>query len=348
MLCSIRRGHMAETVLVTGGSGFIAGWCIVQLLQRGYAVRATLRSISKEPAVRAAIASVAGCDRLTFCAVDLTSDDGWDDAVAGCDYVLHVASPLGGDTLRDPNTLIVPARDGTLRVLRAATKAGVKRVVMTSAAAAARPPLGSNKVSDETIWSDTTDRKFDAYRLSKILAERAAWDFMADNNGSTTLTTVLPSAVFGPVLTKENLGSVQIIQRLLEGRPAGIPRLGFYIVDVRDLADLHIRAMTAPEAAGQRFIAAGDFMWMDEIAKTLRSNLGKQADKVPTRGLPDFVVRFLSLFIPQLRMLTPDLGRKNSLTSEKAQRTLGFSPRPVTTTIVDCAESLLNKNMAQA
>ena len=333
---------MAETVLVTGGTGFVAGWCIVELLRRGYAVRATVRSLAKEPVVRSAVASAADSgDRLAFLEADLTKDEGWDAAVAGCDYVLHVASPLGGRAPRDANELIVPAREGTLRVLRAAAKARVKRVVMTSAAAAARPPRGSDIVSDETVWTDPTDRKFDAYRLSKILAERAAWDFIAANTGPTTLTTILPGAVFGPVLTKENLGSVQIIQRLLEGRPAGIPRLGFSVVDVRDLADLHVRAMISPEAAGQRFIAAGDFMWLKEIATTLRSGLGAQAEKFPTRGLPDFVFRLLSLFIPQLRMLAADLGRRNRLTSEKARRVLGISLRPGTTTVVDCAQSLL-------
>jgi nucleoside-diphosphate-sugar epimerase len=334
---------MAETVLVTGGSGFIAGWCIVELLARGYAVRTTVRSLSKEAAVRAAVASaVDASHRLTFFAADLTKDEGWDAAVAGCDYVLHVASPLGSDATADPNALVAPARDGTLRVLRAATNAGVKRVVMTSAAAAARPPHRSNRGSDETVWADPGDPQFDAYRRSKILAERAAWDFIAMASGPTTLTTILPSAVFGPVLSAENLGSVQIIKRLLEGRPPGIPRLGFSVVDVRDLADLHIRAMISPEAAGQRFIAAGDFLWMRDIASTLRSRLGEQAGKVPTRGLPDLVFRFLALFIPQLRMLTRDLGRRNSLTSEKARRVLGFSPRPATTTVVDCAESLAN------
>ena len=331
---------MSETVLVTGGTGFVAGWCIVELLQRGYAVRTTVRSLSKEAAVRG-IASVAGAgDRLTVVEADLTKDEGWDDAVAGCDYVLHVASPLGGDASRDASSLVVPAREGTLRVLRAATSAGVKRVVMTSAAAAARPPLGSDRVSDETVWADPADRQFDAYRISKILAERAAWDFMAGSTGSTTFTTILPGAVFGPVLTKENLGSVQIIQRLLEGKPAGIPRLGFSVVDVRDLADLHIRAMTAPGAGGQRFIAAGDFLWMEDIARTLRSRLGTEASKVPTRGLPNVAVRLLSLFMPHLRMLTPLLGRTTILTAEKARRVLGFSPRSATTTVVDCAQSL--------
>jgi dihydroflavonol-4-reductase len=336
-----------ETVLVTGGSGFIAGWCIAELLNRGYLVRTTVRNMSKAAAVQAAVATVTDSkDRLTVIAADLTSDDGWDAAMAGCDYVLHVASPLGVST--DPNDLILPALDGSLRILRAAVKAGVKRVVMTSAAAAARPPYGSERVSDETIWADPDDPQFDAYRKSKILSERAAWDFMHANAGQTSLTTILPSAVFGPVLTKENLGSVQIIQRLLDGRPAGIPRLGFWVVDVRDLADLHIRAMTAPQAAGQRFIAAGEFMWMEDIAKTLRSGLGERAVKVPTRRLPNFVVRILSLFVPVLRLLRRDLGRKNLLTSEKARQKLGFSPRPSTTTIVDCAESLLGEPVSAA
>jgi dihydroflavonol-4-reductase len=174
---------MTETVLVTGGTGFVAGWCIAELLQRGYRVRTTVRSLSKEPAVRAAVAS-GSSDRLTFFAADLVREQGWDTALVGCDYVLHVASPLGGDVSRDPNALIAPARDGTLRVLRAATNAGVKRVVMTSAAAAARPPHGSDSVSDETVWADPADRQFDAYRRSKILAERAAWDFMAGHTGS--------------------------------------------------------------------------------------------------------------------------------------------------------------------
>jgi dihydroflavonol-4-reductase len=334
-----------EVVLVTGGTGFVAGWCIVALLQRGYEVRTTVRDPAKEPAVRAAVASCAGAtDRLTFFAADLTADDGWDDATAGCDYVLHVASPLGGDTSGGSDALIAPARDGTLRVLRAAVKAGVRRVVMTSAAAAARPPHSADRISDETVWADPDDRQFDAYRRSKILAERAAWDFMAGHTGRTSLATILPGAVFGPVLTKANRGSVQIIQRLLEGRPAAIPRLGFWIVDVRDLAELHIHAMTASEAAANRFIAAGDFMWMEDIASTLRLKLGKRAGKVPTRRLPNLVFRLSSLFVPVLRSFVSSLGRKNELTAAKARRMLGFSPRPATTTIVDCAESLLREN----
>jgi len=229
-------------------------------------------------------------------------------------------------------------------VLRAAVKAGVRRVVMTSAAAAARPPHSADRISDETVWADPADRQFDAYRRSKILAERAAWDFMAGHADRTGFTTILPGAVFGPVLTKANLGSVQIFQGLLEGRPAAIPRLGFWIVDVRDLAELHVRAMTAPEAAANRFIAAGDFRWMEDIATTLRLKLGSRAGKVPTRRMPNFVFRLLSLFVPVLRSFVSSLGRRNDLTAAKARRMLGFAPRPATTTIVDCAESLLNEN----
>ncbi|EJL26747.1 nucleoside-diphosphate-sugar epimerase [Caulobacter sp. AP07] len=330
-----------EIVLVTGGTGFVAGWCVVDLLRRGYAVRTTVRNLSKAEAVRAAIATAGQSDdNLTVVAADLTHDEGWDVAMAGCDYVLHVASPLGGGAARD-EALIAPARDGTRRVLRAATAAGVKRVVMTSAAATARPRLGSGTVSDETIWADPSDPQFDAYRRSKILAERGAWDFMGGHRGATTLTTILPGAVFGPVLSGDNLGSVRIIQQLLEGRPSGLPRLEFNIVDVRDLADLHIRAMTAPQAAGQRFLAIGEAMWMADIAGALRARLGARASKVPTRDLPDIAVRLLALLVPHLRMLTPVLGRRNPVSSDKARRMLGFSPRPAAETVTDCAESLL-------
>ncbi|HEY2071867.1 MAG TPA: NAD-dependent epimerase/dehydratase family protein [Rhizomicrobium sp.] len=329
---------MVETVLVTGGTGFIGGWCIVELLKRGYAVRTTMRDPSKEAAVRAIVAAGgASAERLSFCIADLMNDFGWDAAVAGCDRVLHVASPLGGNAA--PDAMLAAARDGTLRVLQAAIRAGVKRVVMTSAAAAARTPMRSRKVSDETVWANPAEKRFDGYRRSKILAERAAWDFMAGK--SMEFTTILPGAVFGPVLSNEAMSSVQIVAGLLQGRPAAIPKLGFWIVDVRDLADLHIRAMIAPEAADQRFIATGDFMWMIDIAKTLRARLGKRAAKVPTRVLPNAVARLLALFSPQLKALAPELGRRNDVTSAKARRMLGFAPRPAADTLADCAESVL-------
>jgi nucleoside-diphosphate-sugar epimerase len=290
--------------------------------------------------VRAAVRG--NTDRLSVVVADLNDDRGWDAAVAGCDYVLHVASPLGGGAVKDRHALVAPARDGTLRVLRAAANAGVKRVVMTSAAATARPPLTSDRVSDETIWADPEDPQFDAYRVSKILAERAAWDFMQSEGKASMLTTILPGAVFGPLRDAENLGSVQIIHGMLRGRPGALPRLGFWIVDVRDLADLHIRAMTAAAAAGQRFIAAGEFMWMEGMAKTLRAQLGEQGAKVPTRRLPDFVVRLLLPFMANLRTLAPLLGRRFPINTDKSRKVLAFAPRPAAATLVDCARSLLD------
>jgi dihydroflavonol-4-reductase len=311
---------MPKTVLVTGGSGFIGSWTIIELLKRGYSVRATLRSLEKEPAVRARIsAEVDPGDRLSFVVADLTSDAGWDAAVADCADVLHVASPVGLDVPRDPNVLIIPARDGALRVLRAACRAKVERVVMTSALEACWPRMTSaDCVSDESRWTDTTEPGLTPYRLSKAIAERAAWDFMAGQSGLTTLTTILPSAVFGPVFTPENLGSVQLISRLLDGKMPGIPRIGFCVVDVRDVVDLHIRAMTAPEAAGQRFIAAGDWMRWADVAEVLRSALGAGAKHVPTRGLPDFVLKIGAVFDRQMQFVVPSLGRKHDFSSAKA------------------------------
>lgn len=334
---------MNETVLVTGGTGFVAGWCIVELLRRGYTVRTTVRSLAKEDVVRKAIASVVDAgDRLTVFAADLTHDDGWRAAVAGCDYVLHVASPLGMDNPGDRDGLTIPAREGALRVLRAAAGAGVKRVVMTSAAAVATPPLRhGDSLSDETVWFNSSERDVDAYRQSKRLAETAAWEFARANDSAGSLTTILPGAVFGPVLTVGKPGSVQVIARLLQGRVPANPRLGFEVIDVRDLADLHIRAMTSAEAAGERFLAVGDFMWMSEISQTLRAQFGEAASKVPTRTLPDFVFRFMALFDPALRMMTPRLGRKHRHTSAKARELLGWQPRPAAVTLADCARSLI-------
>lgn len=277
---------MTETVLVTGGTGYVAGWSIVELLRRGYQVRTTLRDPAKEAAVRAAVGSGANLgDMLTFFRADLVEDGGWDAAVKGCDFVWHVASPLGGNSPRDANTLIQPAREGALRVLRAALNAGVKRVIMTSSTAACSPAMYSpDSVTDETLWTDPQAPGINAYRQSKVLSERAAWDFASAQGASGLLTTVLPSGVFGPVLTGDGLGSVQVIARMLNGSLAGTPELGFCVVDVRDVVDAHLRAMTSPEAAGQRFIAAGEFMWMLDIAKVLRAKLGPRAGRVPTRN----------------------------------------------------------------
>jgi dihydroflavonol-4-reductase len=335
---------MPETVLVTGGTGFIGQWCIVALLGRGYAVRTTVRDLAKELSVRSAVGTVIDPgDRLTFVVADLTADAGWADAVAGCDYVLHVASPLGLDNRSDPDALLVPARDGVLRVLRAAAGAGVSRVVMTSAANAASPmSYSEDGVTDETLWTDADAPGLPAYRRSKTVAEQTAWAFINEAPSSMSLTTILPGAVFGPILATDNLGSVQVIRRMLIGAMPGSPKIGLEVVDVRDLVDVHLEAMTSPAAAGERFLATGAFIWMGDIAKVLRANLGDAARNVPTRTLPNFVVRLLARFRPELRSIMPGLGRKNRHTTAKAERVLGWQRRPVDDTIVDCARSLID------
>lgn len=331
------------TVLVTGGSGYIGSWCVIGLLQQGYSVRTTVRNLGRESAVRAAIGKMVDPqDRLSFHAAELTADAGWDAAASGCDYVLHVASPVSISEPRNADELIVPAREGTRRAVGAALKAGVKRVVLTSSVAAASPRASSREsASDEQVWTDLDDPKVTAYSRSKTLAERTAWDLVGAASGATTLATVNPSVVLGPVLSRDFSDSVQVVQRLLSGRVPGLPRLGFSFVDVRDVADLHIRAMTAPEAAGQRFIAAGDFAWMADVAALLKAGLGEAARKVPTRKVPDLVLRLAALFDKNLAGVTPRLGEKRTFISAKAQRVLGWRPRPLEETVLDCARSLI-------
>ena len=343
------------TVLVTGGSGFIGGWCVIGLLQQGYVVRTTVRDLAKEATVRVALCKLVDPgNRLSFYAADLTSDDGWDAAVDGCDYVLHVASPLGVADPKDPNELIAPARDGARRVVRAAIQAGVRRVVLTSSVAAANKGARSvdwarddlrnesgDWTSDETVWTEPGAPRLGAYAQSKTLAERAAWDLINASDGKTTMASVNPALVLGPVTSADFSESIQVVERLLSGRAPGLPRLGFNIVDVRDVADLHIRAMIDPKAAGERFIAAANFAWMVDLAAMLRDRLGPGGAKVPTRKVPDFVIRLAGLFDKDLGSVTPSLGHKHDYTSEKAQRMLGWTPRPLEETVMDCARSLI-------
>jgi nucleoside-diphosphate-sugar epimerase len=331
------------TVLVTGGSGFIGSWCVIGLLQQGYTVRSTVRSLGRESAVRAAIGNVVDPqDRLSFHAAELTVDAGWDAAASGCDYILHVASPVAVSEPKNSDEVIVPARDGTRRAVGAALKAGVKRVILTSSVAAASPRAGAREsVSDETVWTDLDDPKVSAYSRSKTLAERTAWDLIGASGGATTLATVNPSVVLGPVLSRDFSASVQVVERLLSGRVPGLPRLGFSFVDVRDVADLHIRAMTAPEAAGQRFIAAADFAWVADLAALLRARLGGAANRVPTRKVPDLVIRLAALFDRSLAAVAPRLGEKRAFSSAKAQKVLGWRPRSLEETVLDCARSLI-------
>jgi nucleoside-diphosphate-sugar epimerase len=332
------------SVLVTGGSGFLGGWCIAQLLEQGHDVHTTVRDLKREHAVRETI-KAAGVDagsRLQVFAADLMSDAGWPEAVAGCRYVLHVASPFPPEQPQDPQELIVPARDGALRVLRAALAAGVERVVLTSSIAAVRGSRASSATSPytEADWTDGNDPSRTPYVRSKTLAERAAWDLVQEDGATERLAAINPGAIIGPSLNQDHSYSLQAIERLLTGMPAA-PRIGFTFVDVRDVADLHIRAMADPAAAGERFIAADRWLWIADVAEILRERLGDAASKVPTRVAPNFLIRLMARFDGSIRSIVDDLGKRAWVSSDKARATLGWTTRPVESSIEETARSLL-------
>jgi dihydroflavonol-4-reductase len=338
-----------ELVLVTGGSGFIGAHCIAQLLNNGYLVRTTVRSLKREPDVRAMVARAgaeAG-DSLTLVEADLESDTGWPEAVAGCTYVLHVASPFPPNVPKHEDELIIPAREGALRVLRAARDAGIKRVVMTSSfAAIGYGHEAQSAAFTENDWTDPNGADVGAYTKSKTLAERAAWDFIAREGGSLELAVVNPVGVFGPVLAADYAASILLVQRLMDGAIPGCPRMYFGCVDVRDVADLHLRAMTNPAGRGERFLAvAGDFLSMAEIAKILKARMGEAAKRVPTRELPNWMVHLVALFDPAAKIILPELGKRKNATNEKARRLLGWTPRSNEEAVVATAESLVRLNL---
>ncbi|HEY9026912.1 MAG TPA: aldehyde reductase [Burkholderiaceae bacterium] len=340
-----------ELVLVTGGSGFIATHCILQLLAAGHRVRTTVRSLSREADVRASLKS-AGADageRLAFFPADLNADAGWNEAAAGCDYVLHVASPFPVNVPRHEDELIVPAREGALRVLRASRAAGVKRVVQTSSFAAVgygHPPM--NRPFNEGDWTNMDGDGLSAYVKSKTLAERAAWSFMAREGGDMELAVVNPVGVFGPALGADFSTSIEIVKRMLDGALPGLPRIGFGVVDVRDVADLHLRAMTHPEAAGERFLAvAGDFLTMLEIALVLKQRMGAAGRRVPTRELPDWLLRIVAKVDKSVGQIVPELGKHKNASNEKARRVLGWTPRAADEALVATAESLVRLGLVR-
>jgi nucleoside-diphosphate-sugar epimerase len=340
-----------STVLVTGGSGFIGSHTILQLLAAGHQVRTTVRNLKRESDVRAMLkqGGAEPGDRLAFFVADLAKDAGWPEAIEGCDYVLHVASPLPANVPKHEDELIVPAREGTLRVLCASRDKGVKRVVLTSSFAAIGYGHPQRKEPfAETDWTDPVGSEVSAYVKSKALAERAAWDFMAREGGNLELSVVNPVGVFGPVLGPDYSTSILLVQRLMDGALPGAPRLYFGVVDVRDVADLHIRAMTHPAANGERFLAvAGDFMSMADIAKVLKDRMGVFAKRVPTRQLPDWLVRIASLRDPAVKLILPELGKVKNATNEKAKRVLGWAPRAREEAIVATAQSLVRLGLVK-
>jgi nucleoside-diphosphate-sugar epimerase len=312
-----------STVLVTGGSGYLGTQLTAALLRDGRQVRVTVRSLGSEGDVRAAVRRGGADDsRLEVAAAGLTADQGWAAAVAGCEEIHHTASPMIQSD--DPNEVIVPARDGTLRVLRAARDAGARRVVLTSSFAAIGYSPKPGAEYTEADWTDPGTPGLPAYPLSKVIAERTAWDFIDHEGGGTELVSVNPTFILGPTLTTQARSSLQLIKAMLDGTMPVVRRQRFGVADVRDVADLHIRAMAAPGAAGKRYLALADGPTISflQLAQILRERLGPLAKRVPTEEAPG-----------------PEPARL-IIHNDRAKQELGWRPHPAETTIVETAESL--------
>jgi len=335
---------MNNSVLVSGGSGYIAGFLIRQLVAEGWTVHTTVRSLDKENALRQRLA--VDNRRLQFFAADLMSDAGWAQAMAGCSHVAHLASPLPLAVPKHADELIAPARDGALRALRAAKAAGVKRFVMTSSVAAVAYGRGRGvhhfTEADWTLLDKPgAPTRITPYIQSKTIAERAARDWVAQEGAGLEFCTINPSVVLGPVWSRDYSASVMVVAKLLDGSLGACPDFGFGVVDVRDVADLHVRALNAPGMAGERFIASGRFMTLREVANTLRAQLGPQASRVTTRDVPDWMVRVAALFNPLARAVVAELGSQRNQSAAHAKAVLGWHTRPEEDSIVDAARSLL-------
>lgn len=342
------RQTAQETVLVTGGSGFQAGYCILKLLSEGYKVKTTIRSLHKADHIREALrhAGASALENLSFHAADLTLDEGWEEATAGCDYVLHVASPFPAAQPKDENELIIPAREGTLRVLRAALQAGVKRVVMTSSFAAIGYSIDpANHVFTEEDWTDPSTA-IPPYIKSKTLAERAAWDFIAQADGRMELTVINPVGIFGPVLSNDFTSSVEMIRQVLHGKlPVG-PAQSFGVVDARDVADLHVIAMKHPAAKGERFIATSDgTLTFAEIGKMLYTNHQQLLMHTRKDANTDWVDTLFAALKENTQQTEGKPIQGKVISNNKARTMLDWRPRWKETVIMDTAESLLNFNL---
>lgn len=331
-------------VLVTGIGGFLAGHIARQLLARGYSVRGTVRTLARaEGLTEHLVPSGGNAAALEFAEVDLLDERGWETAIMGCNYVIHTASPFPAKIPDNEDELIRPAREGTLRVLETAHEAGVRRVVLTSSIAATNYGHGEAPFTEED-WTDPEDPHTTAYYKSKTLAERAAWDYARQTG--LELVTINPALILGPVLGERAGTSVSLVRKLLRGDVPLLPRFGVPVVDVRDVADLHICAMLSPAAAGQRFIAGGPFLWLTDIAEELREAFPDRARRIPQRTAPNWLIKSVARFDAHLRLIRDELGTVRSVSFAKAQNMLGWKPRPVAETIRATGQSLIDAGLA--
>ncbi|QSW87638.1 MULTISPECIES: aldehyde reductase [Flavobacterium] len=334
--------HSNQKVLVTGGTGFLAIHSILQLLNRGYQVRTTVRSLKSKDKVYEMLTNggISDFNLLEFTEADLTSDKNWAEAVTGCDFVLHIASPIFIRLPKNEDEMVRPAVDGTLRVLKASRNAGVKRVVMTSNfGAVGYSHRDSNSLITEESWTDPNEKGLSTYNKSKVLAERAAWDFMKNEGGTLELSVVNPMGIFGPSLNADLSSGFEMLKKLLDGSMKAIPDIRLGIVDVRDAAELHILAMENPKAKGERFLAlSGGTMSLMEIVNLLRDKMPYVTTKAPSKALPTFILRFAALFNDQAKAILPLVGINRNASNEKAKTTLGWNPRSneeaITATII--------------
>lgn len=333
---------MAGTVLVTGATGYIAGELIRQLLAKGWTVHGTVRNVAKsESGLRARLGNPSP-ESFRLIEAELMSDKGWAEATAGCTHVAHVASPIPAQAPKHEDDLIIPAREGTLRALRFARDAGVTRFVQTSSTAAVVYGVDRGEYTfDESRWTDINHPDAYPYVKSKTLAERAAREWVAAEGGDMEFVSVNPGMVLGPVDSGDFSASVELVSQLLSGAMPMAPNLGFPIVDVRDIAALHVLALETPGLAGERFLGAGQFLTALEIAGVLRARLGEHARKTPTRPMPDWVVNILALFNPEVRGIKTEIGKVRHVDASHARERLGWIMRPVEDTIADCGTSLI-------
>lgn len=335
------RDQPSPRVLVTDGFGYLGRWLVVALLREGYRVHAAVADPRWEAEIRAAIALHASAgDRLEIVAADVLGDAGWDRASAGCAFVLHNAAPtvVGRPRRRELAQL---AQQATRRVLDAADRAGAQRVVMTVPALAALPSRGAPRCADERCWTDLEAVRLEPRAQVRILAERAAWAFVERSRGRMDVTALLAGSVHGPLLGADSPASAQLLECLLHGRVRRLPRLGFNVADVRDLAALHLRAMLHPDAADQRFLAAGEFLEVDEIATLLRARFPQYAARMPTRMVSRLDACLERLLGSGLQRLAPELCRHRDYDASKAARVLGWSARPARDSLIDAARSLI-------
>jgi dihydroflavonol-4-reductase len=342
---------VVDQVLVTGISGFIAKRVALDLLNVGYAVRGTVRKLAGAEHVLATLAA-AGADtsRLSFVEADLLSDDGWSDSVKDCRYVQHIASPFPMQVPKDREALVPAARGGALRVLEAALKAGVERIVLTSSTVSMmyRANRPAEFTFSEDDWSDPEWSAASAYIVSKVRAEKAAWEFMKAQGAEKKLAVVNPGFVLGPSLDKDIGTSIQVLEFFLKRVYPAIPQTAFPTVDIRDLAQLHVAAMELPAAGGRRLLGSADTLSMPQMAEILRSGLGHAGRRVPKIVLPNFVIRLMAIFDPAMKNLIADIGVRPVADAAYVTALTGVTFRPAREAVLAAGESLVKLGIVPA